>query len=147
MKTLITQTLYCIALVAALCWISGSNHMLKAQQSGNGDNLYPFFLVMSVAYTHWFLWRFFIPWDRMSQARKEEIQTNVHAFYRKGFFKGTIGTGYFLVGLYVINYFMPFEKRIVPQNVDLIFWALLALTLGILAKVHGVMIHLMNAKE
>lgn len=83
----------------------------------------------------------------MNQARKDEIQTNVKVFYSKGFFKGTIGTGYFLVGLYVINYFMPFERRIIPQNVDIIFWALIALALGILAKVHGVMIHLMKAKE
>lgn len=111
--------------------IAISDDMLKLERPLTTDGvIYAVALVLSVVYIHWILRRFLLPFQRL---HKDEIK-KVHDFYTrryaKGFLAGTIGLGYFLLGLHVL----ALLDRSISTRPSFLASAIFFIALGTLAQ-------------
>jgi hypothetical protein len=121
--------------------IGGSDTLMTSQHPISGINfVYSAFLILSVAYLHWGLRAFLISLRGLTKHQVQEVRVAVVTRYENGFFTGTIGLGYILLGLHVFAIFMRHEVRESPF--DLLRASIFFIVLGILSQTRCVVQYL-----
>ena len=125
-----------------LMTIGFSGEMMRiATPPGRNDYVYALLLVLSVVYLHWILRTFLMPIKQLPQPKAKELQDVVFARTAKGFYAGTIGTGYFLPAIHVF----ALLDRNASHRPDFLFLALFLIALGTFAQTRAVVENLCNA--
>lgn len=99
---IIKHTLLVIA--AFVAWVTiGISGTVRSEIAGQPKEIieYSIFLILSLVYLQWSLHRFLTPLDLLPKPMRQHILSKSKHNYKAGFFKGTIGAGYFLAALYI----------------------------------------------
>jgi hypothetical protein len=118
------------------------------QLPGFGTMIYLLSLILSVGYLHFMTSRLLLPLNEVPEPKKSEYRIIAMRQYSAGFFKGTVGAGYFFVLLHVFGFLRPIIEKhnhLTPSEIhNYLPFALMLIVLGELSKVRGLILHLLN---
>jgi hypothetical protein len=106
----------------------------------SADIFYLLLLIMAVVYFHWLFRVFVMPLSGLPQSKRVALNDRVNKKYWAGFFRGTVGCGYFLLFLYVFAYLLETPKHSEVPNFAL--GAIFFIGLGVLAQARGLVLAL-----
>jgi hypothetical protein len=106
------------------------------------DFVYLFLLVLAVIYFHWLFRIFVMPLSGLPPYKRNALNERALKNYWAGFFRGTVGFGYFLLCLYLFAYLMESPRRLEAPNFAL--GAIFFIGLGILAQTRALVLALTN---
>ena len=129
---IIKNTLLVIAAFAA--WVTiGISGTIRAEIAGQPKDIivYSISLILSLAYLQWSLTRFLTPLGSLPKSTRQHILSKSKHNYKAGFFKGTIGAGYFLVALYVFPWIV--DARYIDEAPNSVIGAVFLIVVGTMA--------------
>jgi NhaP-type Na+/H+ or K+/H+ antiporter len=147
MKTF-KNIILCILFFISIVIISTSEELLKMEPKTFIDSLMCSFLILgSVGFLHWFVWHHFVPVSELPEKSKLKIKKESETFYKKSFFKGSIGVGYLMILLSSFAYLGSYStnRKIDPPD-NLVIIGLVFIMIGISVKTHGILRYLIKEK-
>lgn len=103
------------------------------------DNVvYVVLLVLSVIYFHWLSRVFVMPLSGLSHSERFALIEQAMSKYWGGFFRGSVGFGYFLLILYIFAYVVETPRHSEVPNFAL--GAIFFIGLGVLAQARGLVL-------
>lgn len=114
-----------------------SDAMLKSRFEGY-SGFYPLFVIPAVGYLHWFTWSAFIPLKLVTEPERKNLIEKMKRQYSAGTFAGCVGLGYFLVSLYVFDWFGG-PDRASGRFFNPVWAGLAFIVVGLFSRLHGLL--------
>jgi hypothetical protein len=137
----------CIVFLLSIMIVVASREVFKTNATDISFLIYPLILLGSVGFIHWFVWHHFMPFSELSEEFKKELLEQSQISYRKSFFAGCNGLGYFLVLISISTYMISYsDKSIGDMPVNFPIYGVVLIMIGILVKTHGLLRYLIKEK-
>jgi hypothetical protein len=120
--------------------IAGDSTRERGETLIRADIVYLFLLFLAVIYFHWLFRVFVMPLSGLPESERVALIDPAMRRYRGGFFRGTVGFGYFLLCLYGLAYVVDTPERSEAPNFAL--GALFFIGLGVLAQTRALVLTL-----
>jgi hypothetical protein len=112
----------------------------RGENLRTADIVYLLLLVLAVIYFHWLFRVFAMPLAGLPESERAALVDKTMSRYWGGFFRGTVGLGYFLLCLYMFAYAMDTPTRSEVPNFAL--GAIFFIGLGVLAQARALVLTL-----
>lgn len=143
-----------ILAMISLFLVNSSEQVLK--ESGpdialaTGTVFYVGLVVLAFAYLHYLIRQLFLPVQDLDLGLQNQLIAKSKEYYSSGFFRGTVGAGYFFVAVHFSNYFLPAlmqltDRGLLPSKESSgLLLALVFVALGEAVKARGLILSLMK---
>jgi hypothetical protein len=120
--------------------IAGDSFRERGENLVTADIIYLLLLVLAVIYFHWLFRVFLMPLAGLPESERAALVDKTMSKYWGGFFRGTVGFGYFLLCLYGFAFVVETPRRSDVPNFAL--GAIFFIGLGVLAQTRALVLTL-----